>query len=294
LYEEWLLSNFAKLEWVQLKWFKEHQQRIRSDLYSGVIDNVAAGEIDAARTGRVVVLPSSFVGSPRYMVEKYHDSMAVIRSKGPPSLFITMTCNTAWKEIKEALRDGEQAIARPEIVCRVFRLKVKQLYHDIKVKEIYGPVEGISYSIEFQKRGLPHMHMLVTLEGTHRPITPADVDSLTQATLVDEEDDPILHELVTKHMIHNPCGQTNPRAPCMKDGECQKHYPKNFHTRTSFRDDGTPIYARPNDGRGFWCASYGSQHIGFLTIICLFIGKLSMVQDTGLTTNRLSHTIGTS
>lgn len=99
LFEEWILCNFSKLEWQRLNWAKQNQSTLRADLYGGVQDNVAAGVLDAARTGRIVLLPSSFQGGPRFMSEKYHDAMAVVAARGPPSLFITMTCNPKWPEI---------------------------------------------------------------------------------------------------------------------------------------------------------------------------------------------------
>ncbi|MBN8138620.1 hypothetical protein J0J21_23110, partial [Vibrio vulnificus] len=41
----------------------------------------------------VIILPSSFTGGPRYMMEHYHDAMSICRFYGHPDLFITFTCN---------------------------------------------------------------------------------------------------------------------------------------------------------------------------------------------------------
>ena len=54
--------------------------------------------------GRQVILPSSFMGSPRNMTEAYHDVMAIVRDLGTPDLFITFTCNENWPEIRENLK----------------------------------------------------------------------------------------------------------------------------------------------------------------------------------------------
>ena len=40
---------------------------------------------------------------------------------------------------------------------------MKQVLHDIIDGELFGKVVSYSYSVEFQKRGMPHMHMLLTL-----------------------------------------------------------------------------------------------------------------------------------
>ena len=56
------------------------------------------------------------------MIQKYQDSMTIAYNFGKPDLFITMTCNPNWKEIKENLNPGEEAMDRPDIVARVFDL----------------------------------------------------------------------------------------------------------------------------------------------------------------------------
>ena len=73
--------------------------------------------------GKIVVLPSTFVGSPRYMMQNYQNAMAIVRMKGKPDLFITMTCNPNWREIKDNLLQGQQALDHSDIYARVFYLK---------------------------------------------------------------------------------------------------------------------------------------------------------------------------
>ena len=75
----------------------------------------------------MVILPSTFVGSPRYMMQNYQDSMAIVRSKGNPDLFITMTYNPNWREIRHNLLLGQQASDRSDICARVFHLKKEHL-----------------------------------------------------------------------------------------------------------------------------------------------------------------------
>lgn len=52
-----------------------------------------------------------------------------------------------------------------------------------------------------QKRGLPHIHILVRTKGV-QPLTPAGVDLFVRADLPDATLEPELHRLVAKHMIH--------------------------------------------------------------------------------------------
>jgi len=50
-------------------------------------------------------------------------------------------------------------------------------------------------------------------------------------------------------MLHGPCGDEKPNAPCMVDGKCSKKYPKEFNEQTVLTEDGYPQYAWPNNGR---------------------------------------------
>jgi len=61
-------------------------------------------------------------------------------------------------------------------------------------------------------------------------------------------------------MVHGPCGGRNPASPCMQDGKCTKHYPKDFAPTTEVGHHAYPIYARPDDGREFEVAKNGVVH----------------------------------
>ncbi|XP_073129028.1 uncharacterized protein [Henckelia pumila] len=89
-------------------------------LYGG---RVASGETRGTEVGRRVVLPLSFIGGPRDMRKRYLDAMALVRSLGKSDLFITMTCNPEWPEIKNNLFDGQTPHDRPDLVSRVFRAR---------------------------------------------------------------------------------------------------------------------------------------------------------------------------
>lgn len=113
-----------------------------------------------------MLLPSGFVGSHRYLAQNYQDAMAICRCYGPPDLFVTFTCNPKWDEIADALRfeTGQTAADRPDIVSRVFKMKLDALYGEVRKGTAFGPTRGALYTVEFQKRGLPHAHMLIWLD----------------------------------------------------------------------------------------------------------------------------------
>nr|GFA01460.1 uncharacterized protein [Tanacetum cinerariifolium] len=70
------------------------------------------------------------------------------------------------------------------------------------------------YVIEFQKRGLPHAHILLWLEENCKCKTPAQIDDIISAELPSLTDDPDGYNVVTDYMLHGPCGKDGRYAPC--------------------------------------------------------------------------------
>ncbi|GFR31324.1 helitron_like_N domain-containing protein [Trichonephila clavata] len=103
------------------------------------------------------------------------------------------------------------------------------------------------YSVEWQKRGLPHAHILVWLIDKIRP---EKIDSIISAEIPDPSTDQLLFDIVTTNMIHGPCGNLNYSSPCMADGKCTKSFPKHFTNYTITNVDGYPIYRRRNTDNG--------------------------------------------
>ena len=108
---------------------------------------------------------------------------SICRKFRKPDFFITFTCNPRWVEISRELREHETVQDRPDLVSRVFKLKKDQLMRDIKAGQILGKVSAFLWVIEFQKRGLPHAHILVILSDDDRPTTNDEVDNIISAQL---------------------------------------------------------------------------------------------------------------
>ena len=105
------------------------------------------------------------------------------------------------------------------------------------------------YTIEFQKRGLPHAHILLWLDKAHQIKDPAQIDVIISAEIRDQGEDSHLYKLVGKYMLHGPCGSNFPNVFCMQDKKCSKYFPRKFVDATSVDDNGYPTYKRRNDGR---------------------------------------------
>ena len=171
-------------------------------------------------------MPSSFIGGRRDMTQRYEDGMAIVLNGGKPDIFITKTCNPSWSEITSELLPFQTPQDRPDLLTRIFRSKFEQLKDDVINKGVLGKVKSYMYVTEFQKRGLPHVHMLLVLESNDKLRDPKDYDSMVRAEIPKLECEPQLHKVVVKHMMYGPCSIINRKSPCMEDGHCKKRYPK--------------------------------------------------------------------
>lgn len=243
---QYQVDMFAKMETERLNWERHNQTTIRAADYQDLRDAFAT-DGDAAQVGRRIVLPATYTGSDRYFHEREQDAMSYVSKFGRPDLFITVTCNPKWPEIQENLFAGQAAHDRHDIIARVFYLKVKQLLQILHKYELFGRVNAYSATIEWQKRGLPHIHLLLFLQERPRA---AEIDSIISAELPDPDTDGELFELVKRHMIHGPCGALNQNSPCMKDGKCQKRFPKRMVPETIHGEDSYPLYRRRSQTDG--------------------------------------------
>lgn len=254
LLQQYMVDAWASSDQAQLNWFRMNQTKIRASLYSGLQNAMAreGTQVDLNSIGQRTILPSSYIGGARHMHGIFQDSMAIARYYKKIDLFITVTANPHWEEIRRELLPGQEPSDRPELVARVFRLKREAILRDIMKNGILGRAVAKIFTIEFQKRGLPHMHLLIFLEEEHKLRSVAAVDSCIRAYWPDPEAEPQLFKIVKEVMVHGPCGGANPRAPCNDEkGRCMKGFPRAFQEGTTMDEEGYPLYHRPNDGQEY-------------------------------------------
>ncbi|XP_029148390.1 uncharacterized protein [Arachis hypogaea] len=184
LFQQFLVDGYSMIESSRLNYIRLDQEKFRCEMYKGIKEAVLSGETTPSSRGKRIILPSSFTGGPRYMIQNYQDAMAI---------FV--------------------------------------------------------YTIEFQKRGLPHAHILLFLHKDDKFPTAEDIDKIISAEIPDKDIDPVYFEAVEKHMMHGPCGCVRKDSPCMENGKCIRHFPKRFVECTTVDDDGYPVYRRKEDGR---------------------------------------------
>ena len=111
LFQQYTVDVYVKIEGQRLAFIRNKKKQLRSEQYNDLHEGVfnSANDLDV-RPGRVFILSSQYVGSPRALKKKIEDAMAVIKKYGKPDLFITFTCNPKWREAVENLNPGESAI----------------------------------------------------------------------------------------------------------------------------------------------------------------------------------------
>ncbi|GKC44676.1 DNA helicase PIF1, ATP-dependent [Tanacetum coccineum] len=227
LFQQFIVDAYTMIEAERLSYNHKNDKDLRSETYSKLATLAQNSESGVTLRGKKVVLSSSFTGSPRYMMQNYLDAMTICRHYGYPDLFITFTCNPNWPEISRFMdKRGLNSEDRPDVITRVFKIKLDSLMKDLKDGHTFGHVKGIVYTIEFQKRGLPHCHILLWLEDEDKLTTTGKIDHYISTEIPNKDDDPELYQIVSDHMMHGPCGVENPSSPCMVDFKCTKKFPK--------------------------------------------------------------------
>ena len=106
---------------------------------------------------------------------------------------------------------------RPDLVTRVFHGKQQALFKKI-CDGYYGQVAGFVYTIEYQKCGLSHMHLLIFLEEPDKIRAVEQIDAIISAQIPDPQIHPQLHAAITKSMLHGPCSPQR----YIENNVCQK------------------------------------------------------------------------
>jgi hypothetical protein len=144
-----ILSNQAKvdaracIDENRLTYILNNQDKLRIENLQGISDAVSRGCINGEEMGKTIVLPPSHISGRRYMIQNYHDSIAICRVHGPPDFFVTFTCNAKWPKIIESLYHcGQKNSDAPDIAIRIFHIKLQELLQDIKSRNIFGPCKA--------------------------------------------------------------------------------------------------------------------------------------------------------
>ncbi|XP_074370672.1 uncharacterized protein LOC141711871 [Apium graveolens] len=120
------VDAFTAIEQYRRDWIRGHQTTIRSDMYHNIRDAPNKGDNNPENIGKATILPASFTGSKRYINQYFKDAMP---------------------EIQRMLKflPGVDVVDAPDVVARVFKMKVDQLLDQIKNRNCFGRCIGVGY-----------------------------------------------------------------------------------------------------------------------------------------------------
>ena len=114
LTNEYAIDMFTRNLETRLNYIRANQKRLHEE-------DAALMGVTHVSDSQNIYLPASFLGSRRWATEQISDSLAVAAKYGPPTFFITMTCNTNWPEIQSQLCHGQDFTGIPVVVIHVFK-----------------------------------------------------------------------------------------------------------------------------------------------------------------------------
>uniref|UniRef100_A0A1S3ZD48 Helitron helicase-like domain-containing protein n=1 Tax=Nicotiana tabacum TaxID=4097 RepID=A0A1S3ZD48_TOBAC len=219
LFQQFLVDAYTMIESSRLRYIRLNQKKLRCHMYKSLQDAVLHGEINPSSQEKRIILPSSFTGGARYMIQNYQDAMAICKWAGYPDLFITFTFNPKWPEIRRFVESRDlNPEDRPDILARVFKIKLDRLIKDLRDNQIFRKVK-------------------------------ADIDQIISVEIPDELANPVYYKAVHNFMMHGPCGSARKSSLCMQSGRCTKHFPERFVESTTIDEEGYPVYRRRDNGR---------------------------------------------
>eukprot|EP00984_Skeletonema_dohrnii_P016913 scaffold7597_cov105-Skeletonema_dohrnii-CCMP3373.AAC.2 len=158
LYQQWIVDSYAQAENERMGYVVREQPKLRGDTLSNVRQSLQNRNVKDS--GRQTVVPSSFTGSDRWYNKKYDNAMALVKTYGKPHLFITFTFDVNCKEMKEHLLPGQSPYDRPDMITRIFQIKLTAFLNDIIKDGVFTVTKAELCPIEWQKRGAPVSHLL--------------------------------------------------------------------------------------------------------------------------------------
>ena len=101
----------------------------------------------------------------------------------------------------------QAATYQPDLIARVFHLKQKDLLARIQHTHVFGCFLGCVWTIEYQKCGIPYMHLLLFLYLEDRSLILKRIDQTICAKLLTPFPDPTgeLRSIIAISMVYGSC-----------------------------------------------------------------------------------------
>lgn len=162
-------------------YYRRQLQRAHADLSTD----------ETLQIGRIYQIPKSGRQGRKNLHLNISRAMAIRKAVDPKcGLFITFTFNCKCPEMLDCIGSGQPG-DYPDVCCRMARMKFRTLLDHVcgkskKAPGIFGAVKGWLWSLEYQKRGNKHWHLVLMMDrnwGPEDPNTPVNIDEYITAEL---------------------------------------------------------------------------------------------------------------
>ena len=119
LLQQYVVDMYVKIESTRLDFHRntDKQNQMHTELYQGIVDSISQGKVSSSNVGKRILLPQSFIGGLHDMKHRYMYSL--VQQYGNLDIFLTMTCNQNWPEIKNELLKTDQVENHPDLISLV-------------------------------------------------------------------------------------------------------------------------------------------------------------------------------
>ena len=179
LREEYICSVYGRMIQNRINFLFKHQLLLRkeSEIRNGSVFDENEKDLDE---GIKTYVPANLTGSHAYWKKVADSAFFLTLILGSPKFFITITENSNWNEIA-ALNNSNDIMMNSPLLARVFYQKKLCLIDFIKKSKMFGNISGMLWRDEYQKRGMPHSHILIWSDfDTEDPIA---VDQIITCSL---------------------------------------------------------------------------------------------------------------
>ena len=82
--QQYIVDMAVKVESERLAFLRAKQKQLRAENYSIFADAVLQDDANPQNIGQKVILPSTFIGGPRYMHQRTQDAMSYVKNTEGP------------------------------------------------------------------------------------------------------------------------------------------------------------------------------------------------------------------
>jgi hypothetical protein len=112
---------------------------LHTENFQGISDAINRDCTPGDEMEKAIILHASHMSGRHYMIQNYHDSIAICRVFGPLDFFFTFTCHPKWPEIMQSFYKSEQRPSdKADVIVRVYHMKLEELINDIKSGQMFG------------------------------------------------------------------------------------------------------------------------------------------------------------